>query len=233
MIRFSNNLAKHWPILNDVKMSSNVCSHYGFNRRFNMVQDKNVWVEFNALTNKHKAVNLGQGFPNYDSIKYLKNKSLEVAQELNNTFDQYTRSSGHLRLVNSVAKCYSSLMKREINPLSEVLISVGASNSLYNSFTSLLSEGDEVIIIEPFFDCYAPMSITAGAKCVFVPLKPKTDREMTTSADWSWDTKELEAAFSPKTKLIVINTPNNPLGKVYTREELQQIADLCIKHNTL
>ena len=79
------------------------------------------------------------------------------------------------------------------------------------------------------------MAAIAGAKCKFVPLKPKNNsaQQVGSSADWSWDESELEAAFGPKTKLIVINTPNNPLGKVYNKEELQKIADLCIKHNTL
>ena len=124
-------------------------------------------------------------------------------------------------------------MNREINAQSEVMVTVGAYGSLFNALSGFISDGDEVIIIEPFYDCYAPMSVIAGAKCKFVPLRPKSDKEVTTSADWGWDEKELEAAFTSKTKLIVVNTPNNPLGKVYSREELQKIADLCIKHNTL
>ena len=147
-------------------------------------------------------------------------------------------SKGNLTLVNAVAKYYSHFSRgRKIDPLTEVLITVGAFSSLYNAFTGLLEKGDEVIIIEPFFDCYAPMSILAGAKCVFVPLKPKAsstdDTRERTSAEWSWDDAELEAAFTPKTKLIIINTPNNPLGKVYSQKELEQVAALCIKHNVI
>ena len=79
------------------------------------------------------------------------------------------------------------------------------------------------------------MTIIPGGKCVFVPLQPKKleSKQPTSSADWSWDEKELESAFNAKTKLIIINTPNNPLGKVYSKEELQKIADLCIKHNLI
>ena len=90
--------------------------------------------------------------------------------------------------------------------------------------------------MEPFFDCYAPMATIAEGKCVFVPLKPKkgsSDKSAMSSADWVLDDAELEAAFTPKTKLIIINSPNNPLGKVYSREELEKIAALCIKHNVI
>jgi kynurenine---oxoglutarate transaminase / cysteine-S-conjugate beta-lyase / glutamine---phenylpyruvate transaminase len=163
-------------------------------------------------------------------------KIKETMKDTNLFLHQYTRSLGHLRLVNSIAKCYSTLLNREINPLNEVLITIGAYGSLFNSFFSFIEKGDEVILIEPFFDVFLPQSLLAGAKCVFVPLKPKkssSTTSSTSSADWSWDLNELEAAFNSKTKLIVLNTPNNPLGKVFTKQELEQVALLCIKYNTL
>jgi kynurenine---oxoglutarate transaminase / cysteine-S-conjugate beta-lyase / glutamine---phenylpyruvate transaminase len=127
-------------------------------------------------------------------------------------------------------------MGREINPANEVLVTVGAYGSLFNAFTGFLNPGDEVIIIEPFFDCYEPMAVSAGGVCKFVPLKPKlgqTSGGLTSTADWGWDDNELEAAFTSKTKVIIINCPNNPLGKVYTQQELEKIAELCIRHNVI
>jgi len=127
-------------------------------------------------------------------------------------------------------------MGREINPLEEILITVGADGSLFNAFTAFLEKDDEAIIIEPFFDCYAPLAMMAGGKCVYVPLrldKSNIKNRLVSSADWKLDYAELEAAFTPKTKLIIINNPNNPLGKVYSQDELEAIARLCIEHNII
>lgn len=127
-------------------------------------------------------------------------------------------------------------MGREIDPLTNVLVTNGAYGSLFNAISSFLNPGDEMIIIEPFFDCYVPMAVQVQAKCRFVPLKPKANvdtSKVTTTADWGLDDEELEAAFNSKTKIILINTPNNPLGKVYTKAELEKIAKLCIKWNCI
>ena len=215
---------------------NSVQKHYELNERYAKVGDKNVWVEFTALARDYNAVNLGQGFPDYQSVPYLNDKVNEVLTESNSLIHQYTRSPGHLRLSNAIAKCYSVFLNREVNPLNEVLVTVGAYGSLFNAFSSFLEEGDEMIIIEPFYDCYSPMGVISGAKCKFVPLRPaKKDPSVhvTSSADWSWDEAELEQAFTSKTRLIVINSPNNPLGKIYSKKELEKVAELCIKHNTL
>jgi len=130
-----------------------------------------------------------------------------------------TMHQGHPRLVKALAGMYGKLIGREINPMSEVLVTVGAYGSLFATFMSMVGPGDEVILIEPHYDCYRPIVMLAGAKPVHISLKP-TKPEEPTSGAWTLNMKELEGLFNQNTKMIVVNTPNNPLGKVYTRQEL-------------
>lgn len=240
-----NGLVKNNAIFpNSVKASSNIrmstdnaaSKHYDFNSRMAPVGDKNIWVEYTGLARDYNAVNLGQGFPDYQSATYLNSKVKETLEESSDMIYQYTRSPGHLPLVNAIGKTYSKFMNREIDPINEVLVTVGAYGSLFNAMSSFVEKGDEIIIIEPFYDCYAPIATIAGANCKFVTLKPNEnrpkDRPMS-SADFEWDEAQLEAAFTSKTKAIIINTPNNPIGKVYTQKEIEKIAELCIKHNVI
>ncbi|CAG2123328.1 unnamed protein product, partial [Medioppia subpectinata] len=145
---------------------------------------------------------------------------------------------GHPRLVNALSELYSRLTGLKIEPMTDVLITSGAYQALYCAFAAYVNPGDEVIIIEPYFDCYEPMTRLAGGTPVFVPLRPKQptaggDSQSLSSADWRLDPQELESKFSPKTKFIIVNTPNNPLGKVYSREELELIGRLCHKYDCL
>uniref|UniRef100_A0A671WAB8 Kynurenine--oxoglutarate transaminase 1 n=1 Tax=Sparus aurata TaxID=8175 RepID=A0A671WAB8_SPAAU len=194
--------------------------------------DKNVWVEFTQLAADYKAVNLGQGFPDFSPPKFIQEAFCKAVSG-GPIMHQYTRAFGHPPLVRSLAKFFSRIVGHEIDPLEDILVTVGAYQALFCAFQALVNEGDEVIIVEPFFDCYQPMVKMAGGKAVYVPLRPKAaSGAVLSSGDWVLSAEELASKFTPRTKAVVINTPNNPIGKVST-EELQMIADLCIKHDAL
>nr|BBA45757.1 kynurenine oxoglutarate transaminase [Pachyrhynchus infernalis] len=194
--------------------------------------EPSVWVEYIQLALDYKPLNLGQGFPDYPPPKYVTDALLEVAKGTKH--HQYTRDFGHPRLVEALAKLYSKLIGRDIDSRREVMTTLGAYEALYATITGHVDQGDEVIIIEPFFDCYEPMVRYAGGVPRFIALKPKnTEAKFLSSGDFVLDKAELEGLFNTKTKAIILNTPNNPLGKVFTLEELTFIADLCKKHNVL
>ncbi|XP_025417824.1 kynurenine--oxoglutarate transaminase 3-like isoform X1 [Sipha flava] len=194
----------------------------------------NVWIEFTQLAATTKCLNLGQGFPDYDPPSKFSNFLAEVATEKNSYFNQYTRGFGHVRLVKALSNLYSTLLNRKIDPMNEILVTVGAYEALYCVIQSNIEIGDEAIIIEPFYDCYEPMIRTAGGTPRFIPLRnTKPNAKVSHSSDWKLDPEELASLFNAKTKLIIINTPHNPLGKVFDYEELNMIADLAKKHNVL
>ncbi|XP_024154373.1 kynurenine--oxoglutarate transaminase 1 isoform X1 [Oryzias melastigma] len=194
--------------------------------------DKNVWVEFTQLAADYKAVNLGQGFPDFSPPEFIREAFCDAVKG-GPAMHQYTRAFGHPPLVKILAKFFSRIVGHEIDPLEDILVTVGAYQALFSAFQALIDEDDEVIIVEPFFDCYQPMVVMAGGKPVYIPLRPREGSAVLSSGDWVLSAEELASKVTPRTKAIVINTPNNPLGKIYKLEELQMIADLCIKHDLL
>jgi kynurenine--oxoglutarate transaminase/cysteine-S-conjugate beta-lyase/glutamine--phenylpyruvate transaminase len=191
-----------------------------------------IWVEFVGLTNKHKALNLGQGFPNFFPPAHVIDNLTRNGDKY--LLNQYTRGPGHPPLVQALKHMYDPLLKREIDAMKEVIVTVGAYGSLYCAIMASVSEGDEVIVVEPFFDCYAPMIKLAGGIPKFIQIKPPTDpSKANTTANWAIDMEELDSMFTSKTKLVIINNPNNPLGKVFTLPELTAVAEVIKKHDVM
>ncbi|MCB9140296.1 MAG: aminotransferase class I/II-fold pyridoxal phosphate-dependent enzyme [Caldilineaceae bacterium] len=187
-----------------------------------------VFAEFTALANEHKAVNLGQGFPNFPAPEFIKAAAQQaIAADLN----QYARGAGHPRLVNALARVYGPLFGRTLDPLHEIVVTVGATEGIFATIQALVNPGDEVILIEPFYDSYPASIIMAGGTPVYVPLRAADGA--TGAAQWRLDEAELAAAVTERTRLLILNTPMNPVGKLFTRAELEAIADLARRHNLL
>ncbi|CAH0032184.1 unnamed protein product [Clonostachys rhizophaga] len=199
-------------------------------------QRQDVWSIINeaaAASPKQPIVNMGQGFFGYNPPSFL----LDAAKEALDRVDcnQYCHTKGRPRLKKAIADAYSPFWGREINPETEVTVTTGANEGMLSAFMAFIEDGDEVIVFEPFFDQYISNIEMPGGKVVYVPMHPPATGATKTSsaADWTIDFDELEKAITPKTKMIVLNTPHNPVGKVYSREELQKIGDLCVKHEII
>jgi N-succinyldiaminopimelate aminotransferase len=183
-----------------------------------------IFSEISALAAAHGAVNLGQGFPDFAPPEFV----VEAARAaLDGPNHQYARGAGHLGLCATVAAALGPALRRTIDPTSEVTVTVGATEALFATTLALVEPGDEVILFEPFYDSYPADVLIAGGVPKHVPLRP------TPEGRWAFDPDELRRAFGPRTKLIVLNTPHNPTGKVFDAEELALIAELCQAHDVV
>jgi N-succinyldiaminopimelate aminotransferase len=175
-----------------------------------------IFTEINNLAAQYKATNLGQGRPDFDGPGSVIEAAVKALQSGRN--NQYAPGPGTASLRQAVANHASRFYNLDVDPTAGVIVTAGATEAVFCSVLGLVDHDDEVIIIEPYFDSYLPNVIMANAKPVFVPLHPPT---------WTFDPDELRAAFNPNTRAIILNTPHNPSGRVFTQEELTLIADLC------
>ncbi|KAJ3060284.1 Kynurenine--oxoglutarate transaminase 3, partial [Quaeritorhiza haematococci] len=198
-----------------------------------------VFAEFTALAIKNNAVNLGQGFPTLPVPQFIRDAGVNAVNDPC-LLNQYTRSEGHVKLVNALSTFYTNPLNRTLNPLTEIITTVGATEAIYSTIQAFISPGDEVILMEPYYDSY-PASVTlAGGVPVLVTLRPETrpgegeNGKQRTSHEWKLDMGELRRKINPgKTKMIVVNNPHNPIGKVFSRSELEEIASIAKEFDLL
>lgn len=197
-------------------------------QRLGPMSGPTVWTEFARISQENDVANLGQGFPDWLPPQFAVDSLVEAALDSQQSPHQYTRTAGHPNLVNQLAKRYSIHLKRDIDPMSEVSVTIGASQALYLSLQTLIQPGDEVILFEPFFDLYVNQVKLAGGTPVYVPLTfvpYETGDNVVTGGDWILEPDVLKKAISSRTKAIILNSPHNPTGKIFTRSEMESIAE--------
>ena len=182
---------------------------------------ESVIREMTRVANQYGAINLAQGFPDFPMPAPMKDAACAAIQ---GDINQYAITWGTPALRLAIAAKYRKWYGMEVDPEREITVTCGATEAMAAVFLALVDPGDEVIVFEPFYENYGPDAILAGATPVFVPLE---------GLDWKLDPDKLRAAFSDRTRAIVVNTPHNPTGRVFTREEISLIAELCQKHDAI
>jgi aspartate/methionine/tyrosine aminotransferase len=182
---------------------------------------ESVIREMTRLANLHGAVNLSQGFPDFAAPEEIKEAARRaIAADVN----QYAITWGARSLREAIAAKFQRLYGLPVDPERELTVTCGSTEAMIAALLAVLDPGDEVVVFEPFYENYGPDAILSGAVPRFVKLRPP---------DWSFDPAELASAFGSRTRAIIINTPNNPTGKVFTRAELLTIADQCLRHDVV
>src|ERR1700722_19843528 len=177
--------------------------------------------EMTRLAMRHGATNLAQGFPDFPAPEALK---LAAADAIDADINQYSITWGAKPFRDAIAAKYARHYAMQFDPEREITVCCGATEGMIAAMLAVLDAGNEIFLFEPFYENYRPDSELCGARTRFVSLR---------APDWSFDRDELRRAFTPKTKAIILNSPNNPTGKVFTRAELELIAGLCQEFDTL
>ena len=185
------------------------------------VFNESVIREMTRLAMMHGAMNLAQGYPDFPAPDFIKKAAVDA---INADFNQYAITWGAPRLRQAIAAKTKRFSGMDLDPDREITVTCGATEAMMATMLAVVEPGDEVIVFEPFYENYVPDAAMSGAKLVFVTLH---------GLEFQFKPEELRAAFSERTRAVIVNTPNNPSGKVFTREELQQIAALCQEFNCL
>jgi aminotransferase len=180
---------------------------------------ESVIREMTRLAQKHNAVNLSQGFPDFPAPAEIKEAA---RQAISDDINQYAITWGAKPLRDAIVEKFARTQNVTVDPEREITICCGSTEAMMSTMLAIINPGDEIVVFEPYYENYGPDAILSGATPRFVKLR---------TPDWSYDEKELAAAFGPHTKAIILNTPNNPTGKVFMRAELECIRDLCIQWN--
>jgi L-glutamine---4-(methylsulfanyl)-2-oxobutanoate aminotransferase len=202
------------------------------NRMTQLLSDKvshfteSVIREMTRRAMLYGAVNLAQGFPDFsapEEIKYAARAAIE--RDVN----QYAITWGAKNLRQAIARQMGVWQGIAVDPEKEITVCCGSTEAMISTLLAVCNAGDEVVIFEPFYENYGPDSVLSGARPGFVKLRPPENG----AGEWTFDERELRAAFERHPKAIIVNTPNNPTGKVFTRSELELIRDLCVKFDVL
>ena len=181
---------------------------------------ESVIREMTRLAFRHGAVNLSQGYPDFPAPAEIKRAAQEaIAADIN----QYAITWGAKKFRDAIAENFQRMQGVTVDPEREITVCCGSTEAMISSMMAIINPGDEVVVFEPFYENYGPDAILSGATPRYVKLRPP---------DWTFDPEELAAAFGPSTKAIILNTPNNPTGKVFERAEFECIRDLCVRWNT-
>jgi aminotransferase len=182
---------------------------------------ESVIREMTRLCAMHGGINLAQGFPNFPAPTQVKEAAKRA---IDADINQYAITWGSKSLRDALARTYRELYAMVVDPETMLTVTCGSTEAMISTLLAICDPGDEVIVLEPFYENYGPDAAISGATPVFVPLRPPS---------FGFDPDELARAFTPRTKAIIVNTPNNPTGRVFTRAELETIAGLCREHDVI
>lgn len=182
---------------------------------------ESVIREMTRLANQHNAINLAQGFADFPAPAEIKQAAIDA---INADVNQYAITWGAKSFRDALVEKTRWYLGLDVDPEKEITVTCGSTEAMIAALMAIINPGDEVIVFEPFYENYGPDAILSGATPRFVTLHPP---------EWNFDPDELKAAFNDQTKAIIINTPNNPTGKVFSRQELEFIADLCMQWNVI